>query len=381
MTGGSLTPDERVSAAVRLEKPDRVPVVPLVTAESAAGLAGITQAQINSDTNAALAATLKVFDEVGGWDSLFGGGVSTVAQRQAINMYPMKGLTPGKDIADNDVFQLVEEEVLLPEDYDKICEMGADRFYHEDYLWRIATFTPQEQPKVKEELKAVSRRYRTEFEKRGIGPFHVTAEMHPFFRLSLMRSMVRFTEDLYFNPEPVERALKAITEELISKQVHIAKKSGVARWMFVEERASAFFYPLSVFERFWWPYTEEVVDAFWAEGIVTIFHLDSCWDKNISYFRRLPKGSAIIELDSTTDIFRAKESLSGHLCILGDVPATLLSLGKPEEVEDYCKKLIDEVGGNGGFILSSGCAVPPDCKPENFRAMIETARNYESSRR
>jgi len=62
------------------------------------------------------------------------------------------------------------------------------------------------------------------------------------------------------------------------------------------------------------------------------------------------------------------------------VPAALLSLGKPEEVEAYCRKLIDEVGGDGGFILGSGCSVPCDVRPENFRAMLETARNYELSR-
>jgi len=67
------------------------------------------------------------------------------------------------------------------------------------------------------------------------------------------------------------------------------------------------------------------------------------------------------------------------LCIYGDLPAAMLSHGKPEEVEAYCKKLIDEVGRDGGFILGSGCAVPPDCKPENFRMMLETAKHYEFS--
>ena len=121
------------------------------------------------------------------------------------------------------------------------------------------------------------------------------------------------------------------------------------------------------------------MEAFWSEGIVTIFHLDQCWDKNLPYFKRLPKGSAIIELDSLTDIFSAKELLRGHLSIHGDVPAALLTIGKPEEVEAYCKKLIDEVGGDGGFILGSGCSVPCNVKAENFRAMIETGKNYELS--
>jgi len=84
----------------------------------------------------------------------------------------------------------------------------------------------------------------------------------------------------------------------------------------------------------------------------------------------------VAELDSMTDIFKAKEVLKGHMCIAGDVPAASSALGTPEEVEEYCKKLIDVVGEGGGFILSSGCTVPVDCKIENLKAMVNTAKSY-----
>jgi uroporphyrinogen-III decarboxylase len=212
--------------------------------------------------------------------------------------------------------------------------------------------------------------------RRNTQPFFLGHSLHPFFTLSLMRSLVRFTEDLYYNPEPVERALKRMTADLIPAQIDMIKQSGINLWLFVEERASGFFYPPAIFERFWWPYTRQVIDACWSAGIVTIFHLDQCWDKNIAYFKELPRGSAILELDSATDIFAAKETLRGHLCLHGDVPAALLSIGKPDEVAAYCRRLIDGVGADGGFILGSGCSVPSDVKPENFRAMIETGKQY-----
>ena len=87
----------------------------------------------------------------------------------------------------------------------------------------------------------------------------------------------------------------------------------------------------------------------------------------------------ILQLDSTTDIFAAKEALRGHVGFHGDLPPALQSIGTPQDVEAYCRKLIDEVGDDGGFILGVGCEVAPDCKPENFRAMIETGKNYELS--
>jgi len=380
MARESMSPTERLWASIRLEKPDRVPVVPTLLPEPAAHLTGMTMAQVARDSSVALEAIFRVFDEYGGWDSSYPGAY-TPTQMQATNLNPMKMRIPGKDLPEDYMWQLLEEEVMKPGDYDKICEMGSDRFYYGDYLWRITDLKPEDLPKKTEALKATFRHYLTECSKRSIQPFFVASSFHPFFQLSLMRSMVPFTQDLYFNPGPVERALKRMTADLISRHLPIAKASGINIWLFTEERASAYFYPPAVFERFWWPYTQEVVDAFWSAGIVTIFHLDQCWDKNIPYFRKLPKGSAILELDSMTDISRAKEILRGHLCFHGDVPATLLSIGQPEDVAAYCRKLIDEVGGDGGFILGTGCAVPPNVKPANFRAMIDTGKGYELSRR
>jgi hypothetical protein len=375
----TMTPIERTTAAMRLESTDRVPLVPHLSPEAAAHLVGVTMAQVSNDAQIAQAAFLKVFDEYGGWDSAYGGPITPV-QMQAANIYPMKTRIPGRDLPDDYMFQLVEEEVMKPEDYDKMYEMGPEEFYYEDYLWRIADFPREQLPRLVEEMLLNWSPWKAELDKRGVEPFVMANSFHPFFKLSVMRSMVPFTKDLYYNPEPVERALKQMTSDLIPRQIGLCKAFGVNSWLLVDERGSGFNYPLSVFERFWWPYTQEIIDAFWAEGITTVFHLDTCWDKNLPYFRQLPKGSTVIELDSTTDIFRAKEILRGHLCIHGDVSASLLSLGTPEEVAAYCRKLIDVVGAGGGFILGTGCAAPPDCKAENFRAMVETGRGYELSR-
>ena len=91
-------------------------------------------------------------------------------------------------------------------------------------------------------------------------------------------------------------------------------------------------------------------------------------------FRRLPRGSAILELDGTSDILAAGRALGGHLCLKGDVPAALLSVGSAEDVERYCARLVDEVGRDGGFILSSGFSVPPTTRPDNLPAILVTAR-------
>jgi uroporphyrinogen-III decarboxylase len=60
------------------------------------------------------------------------------------------------------------------------------------------------------------------------------------------------------------------------------------------------------------------------------------------------------------------------MCIMGDVKAAMFSLGTPNEVYEYSTKLIKEIGPSG-FILSSGCDIPINAKPENVAAMISAA--------
>lgn len=365
-----MTPGERVEAAIRLEKPDRVPVVPTVLPEPAAGLTGRSLAQVAADVRVAVDAIFEVFDAYGGWDSLYPGAY-VPEQLQAMGHYPMKMRIPGRDLPDDQAFQLDEQQVLERADYHTIAEIGLEQFYHQDYLWRVTHLAPDQVAATLERLVGGAAAFADQCARREIAPFFGSACMHPFFALSLMRSMVPFTEDLYYDPEPVERALRRMTADVIERQIPIVAHSGVTRLLLVEERASAYFYPPAVFERFWVPYTRQIVDALWSAGIVTIFHLDQCWDRNIAYFRQLPRGSAVLELDGTTDIVAAKTALRGHLALRGDVPAALLSVGTPAEVAAYCKRLIDEVGGDGGFILGSGCSVPPDVRPENFQALVE----------
>ena len=377
MAADSMTGTERLWAAIRLEKTDRVPVVPQLMPEPAARLTGISLAKAAADSTVALDAVMKTFDEYGGWDSIYP-CTYTPLQLQAMGTNPLKVRIPGRDLPDNYQWQEVEEEILQPQDYDRISEMGFDRFYQREYLPRISGLTADDVARSWGTVIATGMKFMAECDKRKVKPFYLGSGIHPFFTLSLMRSMIAFTKDLYYNPDPVERAIKRMTADMIASQIPLAKMFGLGTLLLNEERASGYFYPPRIFERFWWPYTKQIVNAFWSEGIVTIFHLDQYWDKNIRYFRELPKGSFVMGLDSTTNIFAAKDVLRGHACFHGDVPAALLSVGKADEVRDYCRRLISRVGDDGGFILGSGCSVPLNVKPENFRAMIETGKNTKA---
>jgi len=376
---GSMTSDERVRAAVCLERPDRTPVIPSLLPEPAAALAGVSQAEIARDNAAAVSAVFRVFDDYGGWDNPYPASYTPV-QLQVSGVFPMKMKIPGHELADDVPYQLDEEEILQPSDYDRIAEQGFARFFREDYLGRISRLSPEAVERELSRMASGGALFLAECARRGVRPLFLANALHPFFTLSLMRSLTAFTKDLYFEPEPVLRALERMTDDLVPQIVGFAKQTGIDIALLTEERASGFFLPPRFCERFWWPYTQRIVEALWCEGVVTLFHLDTCWDQNLAGFRRLPRGSAILELDGTSDLLAAGRVLGGHLCLKGDVPAALLSVGSAEDVERYCARLVDAVGRDGGFILSSGCSVPPTTRPENLRAMLETARRMPLGR-
>jgi uroporphyrinogen-III decarboxylase len=387
MSKETMTSEERVWAATSLEKPDRVPINILSTA-AYAPVTGCTLADwnINMTAEQKRASIDKVWDYTGGWDmdlaSIATEGGPSQPMLTAINM-GVKMRFAGMDLPENYTAQVVEQEIMTREDYDTVAEIGWQRFLDEDYQFRIVDATREE---ITEAMSIAALGFFDSLEmwkNRGVFILNpaLSHPMHPFFRFAMGRSMLKFIEDIYYYPAPVEKALKTATREYI-EQIITNCRAWNAKMVFTsEERAEGAVFPLHVFERFWWPYTQEIVDALWSEGIVTWFHLDQCWDKNIAYFRQLPRGSAILALDGMTDIFAAKEVLRGHLCLAGDVHPSLTSLGKPEDVEAYCKKLIDEVGGDGGFILGTGCEMPTAVKLDNWRAMCQTVKNYEFSKR
>ncbi len=78
---------------------------------------------------------------------------------------------------------------------------AMEEFYYEDYLWRITDLRPDELDGTFARLVRGVQSFASECARRGTRTFFGADSLHPFFALSLMRSMVPFTQDLYYNPD------------------------------------------------------------------------------------------------------------------------------------------------------------------------------------
>jgi uroporphyrinogen-III decarboxylase len=126
-----------------------------------------------------------------------------------------------------------------------------------------------------------------------------------------------------------------------------------------------------LWERFVWKYLKATADVIIEEGAAADLHIDGQWERDLDYFKAFPKGKCVFESDGVTDIYKIKEALGDRMPIKGDVSAVLTSLGTPDEVYNYCTRIIRDIGP--GLILSSGCSLPPNAKVENVKAMIAAA--------
>jgi len=192
----------------------------------------------------------------------------------------------------------------------------------------------------------------------------------------LLRSFNDFMLDLFRCPEDLKAASRELIKPLKSLGWILSKSSGVKRVFLGGTRTSASFISPRQFEEFALPEWVEMCEYYVDRGITPVLHFDSDWTPFFPYLKHLPRRKCVLNLDGTSDIFKAKEVLGDHMCIMGDVPAALLKLGEPGEVDEYCRRLITELGADGGFILSSGCTIPVDARPENVKAMLASVKRY-----
>lgn len=367
-----MSASERIEAAIALRRGESMPVAPLIIS-FAGHCAGMTQADIFSSLNKWQEALELTIRKVGKPDAIF-----PLWPRDAAKSQMLRLLLPGEDLEPDAQFQYIESEIMTCEDYDFIIHKGYRAWFLE-YLPKIRSdISPGLLGRVLTIREFMLQGMRIKrnvnyWKKRWDIPAMFYAACYPAFDLfSLTRSLVPFCHDLFDCPETIAKAIKVATPEIVNMAKIPLRVTGGKRVCIYPMRSSASFISPKMFERFVLPSLKQMVDSFLKDGIISILHCDGNWTPMLPYLRELPRASCVIELDGTTNIFKAKEILGDWLCLKGDVPATLLAQGELSQVADYCQNLIKNIGTDGGFILSSGCEVPLDAKPENVAAMIQS---------
>jgi hypothetical protein len=199
--------------------------------------------------------------------------------------------------------------------------------------------------------------------------------MPPYDTIShQLRGMSGVMFDMFRQPDKLIELAEFILQETLAKTPLVPDEHGDIQIFMTNTRGSDDFLSKKQFDRFYWPTFKKLVVTLCERGATPYIFFEGNFDSRIEYILEFPRRKFVARFD-TSDIFRAKEILKGHCCIEGNVPVSLLQVGSKEDVIAYCKKLIDVVGKDGGYILSPRSSVD-EVKPENLKAMIDFTKEY-----
>ena len=190
-----------------------------------------------------------------------------------------------------------------------------------------------------------------------------------------LRGYLGLVEDLFERRDKVVAACEALMPHLL----HVARTTAdpnrlvpIGYWM---HRGGVPFVSPEIFKNIYWATVKPAIEELWADGHQTLFYAEGKWDHHLESFAELPEQSIIYHVDQG-DIFKAHRVLGEKFCLSGGVPNVLLGCGSPDEVRQYCKKIIDGVARDGGYIMDASAIVQNDAKVENIRAMTDATREY-----
>lgn len=381
----------RYVTALRNEKPDMVPIRPFV-AEFTARYAGYTCQEVCHDYNKAFEAAVKCARDYD-WDAVVANMVyvwTGLAQAIGLRYYGIPGIGIPHTVGFNYIEPSEDQAFMREDEYDALID-DPTGFLYNVWLPRVSTEVSRigEPSTYRNNLALVKggmammvyfmafgpqiQRLRTECGTAsaiaGIfkSPFDIIADK--------LRGYVGLTMDMHTQPDKVLKACEALAPHLVNVGLTTAdplKQVPIGFWM---HRGCVPFINPGQFQSHYWPTLRPCIEEFWRHGHQTMFYAEGKWDYHLDDFATLPERSILFHVDQG-DLWLAHRKLHHKFALSGGIPNVLLSYGKPDEVRAYCRKVLEEVAADGGYIMDAGAIMQNDTEPENLRALTETTREY-----
>lgn len=399
----------RVADVIQLKVPDRVPIVPSFGMFPAIDN-GFTCEEVMFDYDKAHVAWMKTLtdfepDMYLGSSYAFPGPVLEALDYKQLKL-------PGRGVSLNHVYQFVEAEyVKADEFYDAFIADPSDFMlrvylprvcgvleplkrlrpltesfgYYISLLANVVAFGRPEIAGALESLlragaeaqkwaRALAAQYK---EITGMGfPLYEGGEAAAPFDIvgDWFRGTRGVMIDMYRWPDKLIEAMERLVPMLIKMGVDQAKQSKHPIVGLMLHKGAEGFMSIEQYKTFYWPTLRKVMIGLIDEGLVPMPLFEGDNTSRLEIIKDIPKGKAMYWFEKV-DIYKAKEILGNTLCFRGNVPITLLCTGKPQEVKDYVKELIDVVGKGGGLMVDCGTWFD-EAKHENVKAMVDFTKEY-----
>jgi hypothetical protein len=179
--------------------------------------------------------------------------------------------------------------------------------------------------------------------------------------------------DMQSQPKKVLAACEALMPHLCHVGLTTADPARLVPIGFWMHRGCVPFVSQKTFDSHFWPTLKPIIEEFWKRGHQTLFYAEGKWKHHFQTFRELPDRSLVFHCDQD-DVFEAHRQLHDKFAISGGVPNVLLSYGKPDEVREFCARVLKEVARDGGYIMDAGAIMQNDTSVENLKVLTQVTR-------
>ncbi len=342
-----LTSIERTLCAMYHKEPDHVPVTPLVYS-AARQITGMNFPDLSMDGEKAADIFYSGFDLIGG---------DLVVLMLDLSV----------EAADFGQKMIFPENSTAHPDYSKPAITCPD-----DYL-TLKPINISEAVRMQEYLKLCRLMVKRVGLKGLVGGF----VFGPAGILGMLRGAENFLQDCILHPKKVRKACETITAVLI-EYVNAQAQTGVPAIAIDTLYASESGLPRKIWEEIEAPFCREICDAIRKNKLMVGVH--NCGhgpyaDLQIKWME--PEVFSLAHLpDDCRTAYDLKERHGDATTIIGYISTQLLASGTPQQVIDECRRQIDILAKDGGYILAPGCEYPPNSPLANAYAMVEAAKRF-----
>ena len=398
----------RMRAAYAMQRPDRVPMS-LGLGYLSAEMGGVSHAEVYRDT--ALQTRLMVEaaarfgpDEcIGPWHD----------PRPSIALGDRMTKWPGWSLPDSSSYQFDEHEFMKPEDYPAFLEDSSD--------WAIRTYLPRAfseleglallpplgmslfgyynilnmpvltAPPVLHALEAIGKAATAQMTwigeqvaqaqalaAVGVPPISWLAALieAPFdFMSDTLRGMRGIFLDLRQRPDQLIAAQKKVLKFQVEHAKATCAALGVPYTFIPLHRGSDGFMSLEQFERFYWPFLEEMQLALIDAGITPVVYYEGIWDQRAEYLTRLPKGKTV-GMFQNSNMQHIKDTAGEVMCIVGGMSNSLIRTGPASAIREKTHELCETLGKNGGYVMATYVNELEGCDPANVQAWSDATKEF-----
>jgi hypothetical protein len=316
----------------------------------------------------------------------------------------------GHGLPEDMAYQFVELELLKADEYDhfigdmtdfmirkyipRICKNLAafeklPPFNSQiSYYWGLFWPTAFQDPEVLKAVEAVRRAGEAgvklltaarELEKRynalGFPPGSGAFTQVPFDTLSdVFRGTRGLMLDMRRHPEKIEAACEKLFPIMLASAINGTKASGCPIVFIPLHKCMDTFMSQAQFERFYWPQFKALLEELCARDLVPWVLVEGICNDRLNSFRDVPIGKTIWHIENS-NMVKVKEAFRGRACVRGNLPVSVLVMGTPDDVRAECKKILDLMKEDGGFIFDTGVSLG-DATVENIEAMFQYVREH-----